>query len=137
MPEQNAYQPVSINVYRTGSRLTIAALMPGIEPENISVEITSDGRLVLEGTLRGELKGIKEQLLEEWRAGSYRREYTLPNAVDGSMANITYGNGVVVIALPLADQIRPARLTVETLTPTRGERAGNAGHPVRPTSRAS
>lgn len=123
-------QGTPVKMYRTAERLTVSAPMPGLEPSDIAVEITSDGRLILQGEVRADLKDSKEVLLDEWRVGGYRRELALPNAVDGPMGNVTYGNGVVVVALPLSDQTRPARLTLETIGQARGERVGNSGHPV-------
>jgi HSP20 family protein len=125
-------QTTPVKMYRTPERLTVSAPMPGIEPENITVEITQDDRLILHGELRASLKDAKEVLLDEWRAGGYHRELALPNAVDGSLGNVTYGNGVIVVALPLCDQTRPARLRLETIGQARGERVGNSGHPVLP-----
>ncbi|MDQ6661224.1 MAG: Hsp20/alpha crystallin family protein [Chloroflexota bacterium] len=52
----------------------------------------------------------------------------LPDSVDGQHANVTYGNGVLVIALPLSARTTPANLTLETVGPAHGERIGNSGH---------
>lgn len=132
MPDPSVLQPILVKVYRTADRLMVATPMPGVEPEDISVEITGEGRLILQSRWRGELKGVKEQLMNEWRAGGYYRELVLPYAVDGALANVTYNNGIVVVALPAAEQTRPARLTLDVLEATRGACARNAGHPVRP-----
>lgn len=132
MQEPATVPSTPVKMYRTPQRLTVSASMPGIEPENISVEITQDGRLILHGEIRASLKEAKEVLLDEWRVGGYHRELALPNAVDGPLGNVTYGNGVVVVALPLCDQTRPAQLTLETIGQARGERVGNSGHPVVP-----
>ncbi|HEU5228564.1 MAG TPA: Hsp20/alpha crystallin family protein [Ktedonobacteraceae bacterium] len=129
MQEQLKQQSIPLKVYRTKQRVMIAAAMPGLEPENIVVEVTADGNLVLHGELRGRLKGIKELLLDEWSAGVYHREMALIAPVNAECANVTYGNGVLLIALPLSDRTRPARLTLERVTPTHGQRTGNAGHP--------
>jgi HSP20 family protein len=88
--------------------------------------------LILRGEVRATLKDAKEVLLDEWCAGGYERELALPNAVDGTLANVTYGNGVVVVALPVCDQTRPARLTLECIGQARGEHVGSSGHPVTP-----
>jgi len=122
-------QHIPVNVYRTPERLMVTAPMPGLEPSNIVVEVTDDGRLILHGDLRGRLKGVKELLLAEWSAGAYHRELALATAVDGACANVTYGNGVVTVALPISEQTRPARLTLERIAPTHGKRKGNVGHP--------
>ncbi len=129
MQEHLKLQEIPVKVYRTEERLMVAAPMPGIEPENIGVEVTDDGHLILHGELRGMLKDVKELLLDEWSVGMYHRELELPALVDGESANVTYGNGVVTVALPISDQTRPAHLTLERVTPTHGERRGNAGHP--------
>ena len=47
MQEQVKQQHIPVKVYRTAERLMIAAPMAGLEPENILVEVTHDGRLIL------------------------------------------------------------------------------------------
>jgi len=127
-------QSIPVKMYRSDDRLGVAAPMPGVLPEDIVVEVTTDGRLLLRAELRGTLKGVNEALLDEWEAGGYSRELELPNPVDATLANVTYGNGVVVVVLPLSQQTRPARLTLAETGRDCGMRAGSAGHPVRPVS---
>ncbi len=61
--------------------------------------------------------------------GVYHREITLPVAVDAACANVTYGNGVLTVALPISEQASPTRLALVRRTPTHGGRKGNAGRP--------
>ncbi len=129
MQEQVKLQEIPVKVYKTDDRLMVVAPMPGLEPENIGINITDNGHLVLYGELRGTLKEVKELLLDEWRVGAYRRELELPVCVNGETANATYGNGVVTVTLPIIDHTIPAKLKLERLAPTHGERKGNAGHP--------
>ncbi len=131
MQEQLKLQEIPVKVYKTDDRLMIAAPMPGIEPENIVIEVTDGGHLVLYGELRAMLKDVKELLLDEWSVGIYHRDLELPAPVNGESANVTYGNGVVTVALPISEHIVPARLTLERIAPTHGERKGNAGHPPK------
>ena len=128
MQEQVKQQHVPVKVYRTDGRLMIAAPMAGLEPENILVEVTDDGCLILHGDQRALLKEVKELLVDEWSVGVYHRELLLPVPVNAVCANVTYGNGVLMVALPISDQISPAQLTLERVTPTHGEHRGNAGH---------
>ena len=127
---------VPAKVYRTPLRVMAAVPMPGLEPADISVEVTASPALVIRGRQRGELKGIKDEFLNEWHVGQYERTIALPAAVDGELANVTYGNGVLVVALPITPQTRPAQLTLTALSTTRGLHAGNMGRPVRPYSRS-
>ena len=128
MQEQLKVQQIPVKVYRTPDRLMVAAPMPGLEPEDVLVQVTNDGHLILQGELRGMLKNVKELLMDEWSVGGYYRELALPNAVDGIHANVTYGNGVVVVALPISNQTTAANLTLETVGPARGQQVGNVGH---------
>jgi HSP20 family protein len=129
MQEQMKQQHIPVKVYRTDKRLMVAAPMAGVEPENISVEVTSNGRLILHGGLRSRLKDVKELLVDEWSSGIYHRELPLPVAVDAACANVTYGNGVLTVALPISERTNPARLALIRRAPTQGRRRGNAGRP--------
>ena len=127
MQPQTKIQGVPIKMYRTPDRLTIAAPMPGIQPEDLLIRVTEKA-LILQGEIRGVLKDIKEVLVDEWDAGGYYREVALPNAVDGVRANVTYGNGVVVVALPLSEKTIVADITVPKVGTDKGERVGHTGH---------
>jgi HSP20 family protein len=128
MQTRTKIQSVPIKMYRTADRLTIAAPMPGIQPEDLLIRITEKNSLVLQGEIRGILKDVKEVLVDEWDAGGYYREIALPNTVDGIRANVTYGNGVVVVALPLSEKTTIADITVPRVGTDKGERIGHMGH---------
>jgi HSP20 family protein len=130
MQERIKPQRIPVKVYRTADLVTVAAPMPGLQPEDIVVEITLDGRLALSGELRGVLKGVKDLLIDEWSVGAYQRMLDLPAPVDGQTANVTYGNGVLVVALPVAAATRPARLTLEATATDHGAYFGHAGRAV-------
>jgi HSP20 family protein len=130
MQEQEKHQHIPVKVYRTDDRVMIAAPMAGLEPENILVEVTNDGRLILQGDERALLKEVKELLIDEWSVGAYHRELALSVPVNAVCANVTYGNGVLIVTLPISDQTTPARLTLARVTPTHGEHRGNVGHLV-------
>ncbi len=127
MQEREKILTIPVKMYRSDNRLMIAAPLPGLQPEDIQVNVTEDGRLIIEGDVRGMLKDVKELLMDEWSFGTYYRVLDLPNAVDGAHANVSYGNGVIVIALPLSVQHVPATLLMEKVGVDRGQRAGNAG----------
>jgi HSP20 family protein len=132
MQEQVETQRIPVKVYRTSDRITVAAPMPGLQPEDIAVEVTPEGSLMLFGELRGALKGVKDLLVDEWNVGEYRRTLDLPAPVDGETANVSYGNGVLVVALVISDVVRPARLTMTSTGLDHGSHAGHAGHGMAP-----
>lgn len=135
MTEQEPHSfGIPVKMYRGTERLVIAAAMAGMQPEEVEVEITADGKVSLVGRTVGELKGEKEVLLDEWNPGPYHRVLALPNPVNAELANVTYRNGVLVVVLPLADETRPAVLTLTQVGVAYGERVGSHGRPVEATT---
>jgi HSP20 family protein len=124
----------AIKMYRHSDRLTVAALMPGLEPEDLRVELRADGSLSMSGELRGGVRDEREVLIDEWSQGVYSRDIDLPVPVDGEMANVTYRNGVLVVSLPVAEKTRAARFSIQEVGVAQGQRVGNAGHPIRQSS---
>jgi HSP20 family protein len=121
-------QTIPIKLYRSTDRITVAAPMPGLGPEDIQVRVGDGGNVVLEGRLCeredcGALKGSTDVLTEEWTVGPYVRELTIPESVDGERGIVTYGNGVLVVSLPLAERTRPATLRLDRTAPDRGSNA--------------
>ncbi len=129
MQERSKIHHVPVKMYRSSDRLVVAAPMPGMEPADIHVEVREDQRWILHGDLRAWLKEVKELLVDEWSIGVYHRELALDAPVDASRANVTYGNGVLVVSLPLSRQMRPAHLTLSGQGQAHGTYQGGAGHP--------
>jgi HSP20 family protein len=131
MFEQFTLQTIPVNMYSINGRLMVSAPMPGLEAENITIEVTDKGQLRLLGELRGQLKAHdgKERFLDEWSIGGYTREVDLPIPINAICANASYGNGVLVLVFPCSEYTTPARLTLERVAPARGQHKGNAGHP--------
>ena len=129
MQEQAKLQQIPVKVYRTADRLMVAAPMPGLQPEDIVVEVTDSGHVIIQGEVRGLLKDVKELLLDEWTVGGYYRDLTLPTgiAVDGTQATVTYGNGVLVVTLPVSDSNHAARLTLQDVGVDHGIGTGSGG----------
>jgi len=131
-----AEQQVPVNIYTAEGRIIVAAPMPGLEAGNIRVTVRADQTIELTGSLRGLRQEHKSYLHREWEAGPYQRTVKLPQPVDGTLANVTYGNGVVVTVLPTlpaGEGTRPFTVELQRIAPTRGQRAGHAGkdrHPV-------
>lgn len=121
-----------VKMYQSPERLTVAAPMPGLEPSDIVVRVTDDGRLTVQGKRRGPRQLGMDLLMDEWTVGPYERELMLPCAVDAELADVTYGNGVLVIALPKAPQMRAAHLLLESIGLARGQRVGSHGKNLTP-----
>src|SRR5207247_10625571 len=93
---------VPVKVYRSLDLLTVAAPMAGLGAEDITVEVTGDGRLVLDGRLcpvpkldHGPLERTKDVLINERIVGPYHRGLTLDVPGSGPRATGTHRSRVL------------------------------------------
>lgn len=122
---------VPVNLFENDRELVVVTPMPGVAPEDISVDVMDDGSLIVRARMHGEGQERRQYLVHEWTYGPFERRLQLPVPVDGTRANLTYGNGVLTVALPKADAIAPAELAVTPTGHTRGMTGGHAGDPTR------
>jgi HSP20 family protein len=118
---------IPVNLYENERELMVVAPMPGVAPEDISVEITDAGKLTLRCRQHGEGQERIDYILREWAYGPYVRTIDLPRTVDANRANLSYGNGVLTLALPKAATTTSATLYVDRTGHTRGLALGHVG----------
>ena len=134
MPKKQT-QRLPVRIYESENQYAIAAPLAGLEAGDI--HITIDGKHV---TIHGKQRGPRQDRLDllqvEWNIGPYYREIDLPDTVDGSLTNATYGNGVLVLTMPKSNGTAPrVEFTLEAIHPTRGERIGHVGHEIQATTK--
>ena len=118
---------VPVNLFENDRELMVIAPMPGVAPEDISLDVTDDGQLTLRAAQHGEGQERIAYLLREWSYGPYERTIELPCAVDARRANVSYGNGVLSITFPKAEAHAAGRIVVERTGHARGVAAGHRG----------
>ncbi|HEY7167341.1 MAG TPA: Hsp20/alpha crystallin family protein [Candidatus Binatia bacterium] len=129
-------QTVPVRVYDREQHIVLAAPMPGLEAENISVDIVRD-KVVIMGEERGPRQHGDDVVIDEWTIGPYHREVLLPHLVDGEHTNATYGNGVLVLTMPKCNdnsEGEDASFQLHPVAAARGERIGHTGMAINPSS---
>jgi len=127
-------QSIPVRIFNADEHIVLAAPLPGLEPENISVTIAGS-KVEIKGEERGPGQHRRDLIVDEWTIGPYYREVSLPQAVDGRLANATYGNGVLVLSMPKQKNDQPAagiNFQLHPIESTRGERIGHSGMDARP-----
>jgi HSP20 family protein len=94
----------AIDVSEQNGQLQVHADLPGLKPEDIKVEVTSDSLI-----LRGERKSEHEHRLggayrSERRYGEFYREIPLPEGANAEQAKAQFRNGVLEITVPVPQQ---------------------------------
>lgn len=133
---QQPQQAVPLQIHQTDKLIVLAAPMPGLEPQDISV-VVAGNKVTLRGSYRGSRLERGDLIISEWTIGPYYREVILHEAVNGPLTNATYGNGVLVLAMPKLDQANQGSYTefqLDVVEATRGQRVGHTGSDMQPTT---
>ena len=104
-----------INLYDSGDHYTLTAQLPGVTADAVDLSITGETL-----TLRGDRKRAEGVIEESYRRqerqfGRWTRTITLPDRVDSAKVSATFGNGVLTVTLPKAEESKPRQISV---TPT-------------------
>ena len=129
-------QKIPVRIYDRDQHIILAAPLPGLEPENISVTVERN-KVTIMGEERGPGQHGLDVIVGEWTIGPYYREVSLPQIVDGSLTNATYGNGVLVLSMPKCkegESASEANFQLHPVGATHGERVGHSGMEIHRTS---
>ncbi len=94
------YRQPFIDVMETDKEVTATAELPGLEKEDIKINLTEDKLEISAETKHEEEKEEKGYVYRERRAGRYYRSISLPSPVDPDGAKASYKNGVLEIKMP-------------------------------------
>ncbi len=105
----------NINIIEDEKSLKIEAELAGIDPEEVSVEV-SEGQITLKGEKKAEKSEEgKNYLRREIACGSFYRSMALPSTVDAKKAEATFKNGVLTVIVPknANAQQKPIKLPIK------------------------
>ncbi|MBN1885448.1 MAG: Hsp20/alpha crystallin family protein [Candidatus Krumholzibacteriota bacterium] len=102
-----------VDVHEHEDRFELQAEIPGMEKEEISIEVQE--RML---AIRGEKKVEEEKdeagcHIRERHWGRFERTFTLPENVDTAKIDAAYRNGVLTIGIPKKEEAKPKEIKVE------------------------
>jgi HSP20 family protein len=103
----------SIDVAQSDGEITVRAELPGLEAQDIDLDISGD---IL--SIRGEKKG-KEELKEEnyytreSYYGSFQRSIRLPAEVQSDKVEANFKNGILDIRLPKSEKSKSQKIQIK------------------------
>lgn len=102
------------NIEEKDKKYTIVAEMPGIDPDNIEIEI-DDYSLSIKGKREEKITTDDEEKqmhMVEHSYGSFYRSFTLPENIDPEAITADYKNGILSIDLPKVDQGKKRKISI-------------------------
>lgn len=101
-----------LNLWGTPEEAVVEALVPGMEPKDLSITLQGDV-LLLEGERKAEAAAEKVTAIRlERSAGRFSRTVRLPFEVEPSKVAAKYENGLVRITLPRKESTKPRRIAI-------------------------
>jgi HSP20 family molecular chaperone IbpA len=102
-----------VDIFEDPHAITVLADMPGVKPGHLKIDL-HEGVLTITGHA-DIADGPKEvPVLEEYRAGTYQRSFTLSEAIDQGQIQATLKHGVLRLRLPKAEQAKPRQIKIRT-----------------------
>jgi HSP20 family protein len=102
-----------VDLTETKDEYVLKGSLPGMKPEDVSIETTADG-ITIKGEFKQETEAKEaEYLRKERHYGKVQRSFALPLAIDPNKVEASFDYGVLTIALPKTEIVKPKTVTVK------------------------
>jgi HSP20 family protein len=103
----------ALDVYQTPNEVVVKAALPGVKPEDVSIDIAGD-TLTIKGQSKAEQEVEKEDYLYQERLyGAFSRNVVLPSGLKPDKAEATMEDGVLTLTIPKAEEVKPKAIKVK------------------------
>ncbi len=102
-----------VDLVETDKEIIATVEMPGLEKEDIKINLTEDKIEISSDTRHEVEKQEKGYVYKERRSGSYYRAISLPSPIDSENSKASYNNGVLEIKMPKTEIKKKTPVKVE------------------------
>jgi HSP20 family molecular chaperone IbpA len=102
-----------VDIFETDREITLLADIPGVKPENLSIDLRDDVLTIAGETDSSRKEGLVD-IIAEWESGKYYRQFTLSEMIDQAKIDAKLNDGVLRLTLPKVAKAAPRRITVKT-----------------------
>jgi len=107
-----AWRP-PVDIYESENGIVLAAELPGVGKENISVEV-KDNILTLKGERTANQNILEKNFYRQERCyGTFQRSFTLQHNIQPNLIKATFKNGVLEIEIPKPEAEQPRQISVK------------------------
>ncbi len=105
----------ALNAWEDDNAFHVEAELPGMSLEQLDISVT-DGKVL---NIKGDRKECCEEgahwLQRERGCGAFERYLRLPTAIDIANVDATFSQGVLLVNLPKAAEVRPLKINVKAV----------------------
>ena len=101
------------NVTEDSNNYYVRAELPGMQSDELNIQVTSDGISISGGRkIPEEDNGVKYHRRER-EAGKFSRSINLPGEINVNSVEASLDNGILTITIPKAEVAKPKQITVK------------------------
>lgn len=129
-----------MNVFEVGNRYLCQVLLPGVASTDIDLTVrqnTLTVKAALTDVLPEEARTNAAVLLREFGPGEFTRSIAFPKDVDGDTVQAQLEQGILTIAIPLAQHAQPRRIQITEASGTSPRAEAQSSRSATTDSRAS
>jgi HSP20 family protein len=101
----------ALDLYQSNDNMIAVVELPGMRKDDIEISL-HDGTLTISGERKRESSGGEKAERTERYIGAFRRSIALPTRVDANKVSATYGDGILTVTLPKAEEVKPKQIQV-------------------------
>ena len=101
-----------VDIVERPDEFIVTADVPGVDEQNIDVRL-EEGVLSIDARQAAETDPAWTPIYAEYRRGSYHREFTLSESIDGESIQAKMREGVLELHLPKSQKHRPRQIAVQ------------------------
>src|SRR5690348_12227879 len=102
-----------VDAERDGETFYVYFDLPGVDPD--SIELTVERNVLqVKAQRQRELKDGVESVISERPMGVFSRQLFLGDTLDTDKLAATYDNGVLTLTIPVSDQAKPRKISIES-----------------------
>ncbi len=104
------YFTPAVDIFENSNELTVVVDMPGINSENVEVDLRENILTIIGDTKAEEFDG--QELLTEYGTGGYYRTFRVNNLIDHAKIAASMNDGVLTLKLPKSEKAIPRKIPV-------------------------
>ena len=114
--EEEEEAQLTVDLYQTASEIVIQTMIAGVQPENLSIEMTRD-MITIRGK-REENKAINSEnyFVQELYWGAFSRTISLPEEIDPEECEALEKHGLLIIKMPKVNKDKKTTLKVKSVS---------------------
>ena len=110
LTRNGVYFTPAVDIFETTQELTVVVDMPGINPQDVEVDLRENVLTIIGETQPNVSEG--QELLTEYRTGGYYRTFRVNDLIDHSKIAASMADGVLTLKLPKSEKATPRKIPV-------------------------